>query len=362
MHLLACLLALGLGLSAGMGEAARPPGKSPSPRTDAAGPHYGQHPGAALFAAHLAAHSELPLPWLQQQLRQARRLAAVQRLVMPPPAGTAKNWAAYRARFVEPVRVQAGVAFWAAHERWLAEAEVRWGVPPEVVVGIVGVETFYGRITGTFRVLDALATLSFDFPSGRSDRSPFFRSEFEAFLRWCHAEGLDPASVRGSYAGAIGLPQFMPGSILRWAVDFDGDGHIELRSNAADVVGSVAHYLAAFGWERGLPTHHAVRPPADPAAFARLREPDIRPSFSAAEMAALGAELEPAARGSLGPLALVELENGGDAPSHVAGTRNFWAITRYNWSAYYAMAVIDLGAAVKAERDARGARGAQPAR
>jgi membrane-bound lytic murein transglycosylase B len=362
---LAGLLLLGAALAGTAAATQASASPKAKPRTAAAAPPaavaYAGHAEADAFAQALAAEGGPPLPWLQHQLAQARRIDAVRRLIMPPPAGTAKDWAAYRARFIEPKRVAAGVVFWRDNESWLREAEDRWGVPPEVVVGIVGVETFYGRIMGSFRVLDALATLSFDFPPGRRDRSAFFRSELEAFLRWCHAEGLDPTTVKGSYAGAIGLPQFMPGSILRWAVDFDGDGHIDLRRNAADVVGSVAHYLAAFGWERGLPTHHVVAAPVDTADRAVLLAPDILPTFSAAQLAERGAVLDEAGRVHDGPLALVELQNGSAAPSYVAGTRNFWAITRYNWSAYYAMAVIDLGAAVKAERGVRAAQAAPAA-
>jgi len=156
--------------------------------------------------------------------------------------------------------------------------------------------------------------------------------------------------VKGSFAGAIGLGQFMPGSINRYAVDFDGDGHINMASSAADVIGSVANYLAQHGWQRGLPTHYAVKPPVDTADRAALLAPDILPSFTAAQLAERGAVLDAAGQAHSGPLALVELQNGDAAPSHIAGTTNFYAVTRYNWSAYYALAVIELGQAVAAAR------------
>jgi membrane-bound lytic murein transglycosylase B len=302
------------------------------------------------FAAQVAERRQLPAEWVQAQLAQARRQASAQRLIMPPPAGTAKNWAAYRDRFVEPQRIMAGARFWQDNADWLQRAEERFGVPAEIVVGIVGVETFYGRITGSFRVLDVLATLAFDFPSGRSDRSEFFRSELEEFLVMCRREGLGPTSPKGSFAGAMGLPQFMPSSVNRWAVDFDGDGRIDLNASGADVVGSVASYLAAHGWQRGMATTFSVAPPVDTSARATLLQPDILPSFSAEQMRALGAELDAAGRAHAGPLALVELQNGDAAPSFVAGTQNFYAVTRYNWSSYYAMAVITLGEAVKRQR------------
>lgn len=312
---------------------------------------YGRREDVMAFADDLAQRHRLDAGWVREQLAQARYLPSVARLIMPPPAGTAKSWVAYRARFIEPTRINAGLRFWQQHEAALARAEAEYGVPAQIVVGIIGVETLYGRMTGNFRVLDALATLAFDFPSGRKDRTPFFRGELEELLRWCAGgAGCDPQTVRGSYAGAIGLPQFMPGSINRHAVDFDGDGRIDLQGSPVDAIGSVAHYLANFGWQRGMPTHYEVAVPADTTQRATLLAPDITPSFTPAQMADLGALLSQDAQRHDGLLALVELQNGEAAPSYVAGTANFYAVTRYNWSSYYAMAVIDLGAAVNAAR------------
>jgi len=311
------------------------------------GPAYGARDDVARFADELAErHPQLDRAWLRTQLADARQLESARRLIMPPPVATAKNWAAYRARFIEPRRIAAGAAFWRAHADWLAQAEARWGVPAQVIVGVIGVETFYGRITGNFRVIDALATLSFDFPTGRRDRTPFFRGELEQFLLWCARERCDPAQVKGSFAGAMGLAQFMPGSLNRWAVDFDGNGHINLAESAPDAIGSVAAYLAYFGWQRGEPTHFLVRPPDDATHRAHLLGPDILPLFSAEEFAERGASLAAVGRAHAGPLALVELHNGNQPPSYIAATRNFWAVTRYNWSSYYALAVIELGEAV----------------
>ncbi|MBK9135834.1 MAG: lytic murein transglycosylase B [Betaproteobacteria bacterium] len=345
-----CIAATGTTLAAPLAAIAT------SPRREAAaivGPRYAGHAAIAAFAAEVGARRELPVRWLLGRLDQARRNDAVRRLIAPPPAGTPKNWRAYRERFVEPRRVAAGLAFWHAHEAALNEAEARFGVPPEIVLGIVGVETFYGRIMGSFRVVDALATLAFDHPPvppARRDRSAFFRSELEEFFVWCAREGNDPLAPLGSYAGAMGLPQFMPSSINRYAIDFDGDGRIDLVGNGADVAGSVARYLAEFGWKAGLATHYAAVPPAAPDALAVLREKDILPTFSAAQMVERGVGLDERARAHEGLLAFVELENGGDAPTHVAGSTNFYAITRYNWSSYYAMAVIELAGALKAGR------------
>lgn len=332
-------------------KAARPAARKPL------APSYQGHPAAEAFADGVAARRQLDPTWVRQQIASARRVDAVRQLIMPPPAGTTKDWAAYRARFVEPRRIDAGLAFWREHAAWLAQSQARWGVPPEIVVAIIGVETFYGRITGRFRVVDALATLSFDFPSGRRDRSEFFREQFEEFLVWSHREGLHAGQSLGSYAGAMGLPQFMPGSINRWAVDFNGDGHVNLQQQPADAIGSVAHYLAQHGWQAGLPTHFAVAAPVDTRERATLLAPDILPSFSPQQMVDLGAGLGDAARQHAGLLALVELQNGDAAPSYVAGTANFYAITRYNWSAYYAMAVIDLASALReGQREGQAAR------
>lgn len=318
------------------------------------GPRYGARADVVAFAQHTAALHGLEARWVRQQLAGAQRLNAVQQLIMPPPVGTAKNWGAYRERFLTPERVQAGAAFWAQHERWLQAAQARWGVPPEIIVGVVGVETFYGRIMGNFRVLDALATLSFDFPTGRSDRSAFFKDELTALLVLAHRQHTDPATWRGSYAGAMGLPQFMPSNIARVAVDFDDDGRVDLYGSAADVIGSVAHFLADAGWVADLPAKFEVRVDGSEAQRAELLAPDLLPTFSAAQMAERGAVLEAAGQAHDGLLALVELQMGDAAqaaPVVVAGTRNFWVLSRYNRSSYYVMAVLALGEAVKRQRE-----------
>ncbi|MFG6449321.1 lytic murein transglycosylase B [Roseateles sp. BYS180W] len=333
-------------------------GKAKVAAVEAATP-YGQRPDVMAFADSVAAAQGRDATALRQVLAQAQRLARVQQLIMPPAVGTAKDWGAYRDRFIEPRRLQAGLAFWDTHQAALQRAQERWGVPAAVVVSLVGIETFYGRITGGFRVIDALATLSFDFPSGRSDRSAFFRDELTQFLALTQREGLDPLALKGSYAGAMGWGQFMPGSWNRYALDFDGDGHVDLINSPVDAIGSIAHYLAEHGWQTGAPTHFAVTPPSDGAARARLLEPDIRPSFSAADFAAAGAQLSPAGQAHAGPLALVELQMGGATPVYVAGTQNFWVITRYNWSAYYAMAVIEMADTLAALRS--GASATAPA-
>jgi membrane-bound lytic murein transglycosylase B len=312
---------------------------------------YGEREDVLRLADDIAQRQGIDPEWVRTTLAQARFQPSVARFIMPPPAGSAKNWAAYRARFVEPTRVNAGAAFWRANERWLQQAQDLYGVPPEIIVGIVGVETIFGRQMGGYRVLDALATLSLDFPSGRKDRSPFFRGELEQFLVLARSEGIDPLTLRGSYAGAMGMPQFMPSSWNRYAVDFDGDGRADLHNSTADVIGSVAHFLAEHGWQRGMPTHFPVAAPVDVSERAALLAPDILPSFVAQEFLDHGASLGAEGRQHAGKLALVELQNGDAAPTYVAGTENFYAITRYNWSSYYALAVIELGRAVAAVID-----------
>ena len=310
---------------------------------------YGRRKDVVEFAYEIAERRGVDLDWVLGALAQARFQPLVTRYIMPPVAGAAKNWAAYKARFVEPVRIRAGGAFWRANERWLAQAEEIYGVPPEIIVGIVGVESIFGQQMGNFRIIDALATLAFDFPTGRKDRSAFFKDELENWFVLCKFERVDPLAWRGSYAGALGMAQFMPSSFNKYAVDFDGDGRVDLHASAADVIGSVANYLAEFGWKRGLPARFDnVRPPTETSERAALLAPDIVPTFTAAEMIERGARLPEAAQSVDSLLALVELQNGDAAPTYVAGTTNFYALTRYNWSSYYAMAVLALGETVRA--------------
>ena len=302
------------------------------------------------FAADLAQRRDLPPGFAEKALAEARMLPVVARLMQPPPAGTPKNWRVYRSRFIDPIRIGAGVRFWQDNRAVLEKAEQEFGVPAEIVVGIVGVETIYGQQMGDFRVIDALATLAFDFPRSHpraAERTQYFRGELEHFLSWHAARGSDPLKPRGSYAGAMGMPQFMPGSLARWGIDYDGDSRIDLTGSAADVIGSVANYFKGYGWQPGQPTWFPVAFDKDRLDLETLLAPDILPTFTAASFQARGAVLPPDAQNYSGKLALVELQNGGEAPSYVAGTENFYVITRYNWSSYYAMAVIELGREVK---------------
>ena len=313
------------------------------------GPSYALRNDAMQLADDIALRRHLDAAWVRQTLAQARYIPSIAKAIAPPPVGTAKNWRVYRSRFVEPIRIRAGVAFWQAHADTLNRAEQETGVPPEIIVGIIGVETIFGQQMGSYRVLDALATLAFDFPASHpraAQRSAYFKDELENYLSLTQRNGIDPLSLRGSYAGAMGMPQFMPSSWAKYAIDFDDDGRIDLFASPADAIGSVASYFKAFGWQPGLPTHYPVSFDQHKLDLDALMAPDILPTFSTTSFQAKGAVLGAAAQQHKGNLALIELQNGADANSYVAGTDNFYVITRYNWSSYYAMAVIELGQAV----------------
>ena len=320
-----------------------------SPATQ--GPLYANRAEAMQFADDLAIRRDLDPTWVRDAIGQSRYNPTVSRLMQPPAKAFVKNWRVYRSRFIDPIRIAAGVRFWTANQATLERAEKQYGVPAEIIVGIIGVETIYGRDTGSFRVMDALATLAFDFPASHpraQERSAFFKDEIEQFLTLQSRRGADPFEALGSFAGAMGMPQFMPSSRVKYAVDFDGDGTIDLWNSPADVIGSVANYFKAFTWQPGMATHYPVSFDPSRLNMEALMAPDILPTFSVASFTAKGAVLEGDALQHAGPLALIELLNGPDAPQYVAGTENFYAITRYNWSSYYAMAVIELGREVAA--------------
>jgi membrane-bound lytic murein transglycosylase B len=313
------------------------------------GKAFGNTAAVKALARELAKQHDMPVAWVQQQISKARVLPQVQQMILPAAAPTAKNWAAYRSRFIEPRRIDDGVQFWRQHEAALQRAEKTYGVPSRYIVGILGVETYFGQHQGQFKVLDALATLSLAFPKEHkqaSEREAFFKNELGMFLQ----QRLKNPALKnqlGSYAGAIGWPQFMPSSIAKFAVDFDNDGRIDLAKSSTDAIGSIANYFQAYGWQTSMPTHFEVNMQAQGTDLDALLAPDIVPSWTAAHLASQQVALAEAGRAFEGPLALVELFNGNDAPSYVAGTENFFVVTRYNRSSYYALAVIELGEVIE---------------
>lgn len=317
---------------------------------------YATRADAMAFADDVASRREMDVEWVRRAIGQARLLARVPQLMLPAPKGVPKNWGTYRKRFIDDVRIQAGVQFWNQNQASLERAEREMGVPAAMIVGIIGVETIYGQNMGSFRVIDALTTLTFDFPDAHpraSERTAFFKRELEQFLSLTYRSHTDPMSLRGSYAGAMGLGQFMPSSWSRYAIDFDGDGKVDLFSSPADAIGSVANYFLAYGWKPAMPTHYPIDvSQCTPEQLDALLLPDILPTFSASAMQSQCVILDEAAAKHHGSLALIELQNGGDVPTFVAGTENFYTVTRYNWSSYYAMAVIELGQEVARARSA----------
>jgi membrane-bound lytic murein transglycosylase B len=323
---------------------------SSAERNSQRGVPYAGNEEAMRWADEVAERRSLDREGVREAVGRAQLLPTVVRLMQPAPAGTPKNWRVYRSRFIDPVRIGAGLKFWQDNQATLERAEKEYGVPPEMIVGIIGVETIYGQQMGTFRVIDALATLAFNFPESHpraAERSEYFRGELEQFLVMQSQSGGDPLKPLGSYAGAMGMPQFMPSSWVKWAVDFDGDGRVDLSRSPADVIGSVANYFKSYGWQTGMPTHYPVSFDQAKLDKEALLVPDILPTFSVESFTDKGAVLEGAALEHKGPLALVELQNGETEPQYIAGTENFYVITRYNWSSYYAMSVIELGREVK---------------
>ena len=278
---------------------------------------YAKNAEAMQLADAIAAQENLDPMWVRAQIGGAKFLPRVVKLMQPGPVGGKKNWAVYRSRFVTPVHIHAGLAFWQANKDVLLRAEAEYGVPPRIVLGILGVETIFGRNTGHFRVLDALATLSFDYPSPhprRDARIAYFKGELAQFLVLSKKLKREPSSVLGSFAGAMGLPQFMPSSWMKHAVDFDGDGQIDLWKSQADVIGSVANYFKNYGWV------------SNPQAISDKASEPKSPVQKT-----------------------VELENGEDESTQYPADENFFVITKYNNSYYYAAAVLELASAIAAE-------------
>jgi membrane-bound lytic murein transglycosylase B len=305
------------------------------------------------FIAHMADTYSFKKRALRKLLNSAQSQPAIIE-AMSKPAEKAKLWYEYRPIFITDRRIREGAEFWIAHRQALDQASVRSGVAPEYLAAILGVETYYGRLTGTYRVLDALATLSFDFPA----RAKFFREELEQFLLLTRDAHLDPLAIKGSYAGAMGAPQFMPSNYRRYAVDADADGHIDLWTDWPDVCASVGNYLKEHGWNAGEPVLGEAA--VIPERAAELDGRKLVLSETVGSLMAKGVSFET----SLPPDAPAELiaVDQEDGVHWRVGYNNFYVITRYNHSALYAMAVYELAAAVKQrilESDAQAAGEAQ---
>lgn len=260
----------------------------------------------------------------------------------------AAPWHIYQRGFLNEERIELGVRFWRMHRDTLARAERTYGVPPELIVAIIGVETRYGIHQGSHAVLESLLTLTVDYPR----RADFFRKELEQFLLLTRELGVDPSGVKGSYAGALGIPQFIASSYRRYAVDFDGDSRRDLFDDNVDAIGSVANFLSLHGWAPGQPIVDRARVPVPPTSWPAQRAAE--PLLTLRQWQAYGIEPE---RDAGAPDAVPDTEErtaalitlqGKSGPLYHFGYENFFVITRYNRSHNYAMAVYELARMIRA--------------
>lgn len=309
------------------------------------GGDFANNPNAQQFIDKMVNKHGFDRQQLQEILSQAKRLDSVLRLMdnqapttsVKPPSGPNGAWLRYRKKFITPDNVQNGVVFWNQYEDALNRAWQVYGVPPEIIVGIIGVETRWGRVMGKTRILDALATLSFNYPR----RAEYFSGELETFLRMARDEQDDPLNLKGSFAGAMGYGQFMPSSYKQYAVDFSGDGHINLW-DPVDAIGSVANYFKAHGWVKGdqVAVMANGQAPGLPNGF--------KTRYSISQLAAAGLTPQQPL-GNHQQASLLRLDVG-TGYQYWYGLPNFYTITRYNHSTHYAMAVWQLGQAVALAR------------
>jgi len=340
---LAATIALLWCATAGAADAAKHKAK-PDPRD------YAQRSDVRAYAAEVAAEAGLARKdverWFAAAKYQPKIVALMDRPLLEPP-----KWFQYAPPFLSQERIDGGLRFWRENEAALAKAEATYGVPPQIVVAIIGVETFYGRNTGGYRVIDALATLAFDYPR----RAPFFRGELKEYVLLARDQGFSPLAPKGSFAGAMGMPQFMPGSYRRFAVDFDGDGHADLWRSSADVIGSIANYLKRHDWQAGEPVlaPAVVTPEARDTALRRLDGgiSERRPLAAwQLDGVALRDQTQETGSDPVGLLLLEEAGEGADAASLWIAYPNFYVITRYNKSRLYAAAVWALSERLRASK------------
>ena len=305
------------------------------------------HPGTDEFVKRAVSEYGLPENEVRALLNEAEYKQSIIDAISRPAEG--KPWHQYRPIFLTDKRISEGIDFWQENRELIATASKKFGVDEAIIVAIIGVETFYGRITGGYRTIDALVTLGFYYPKNlSSDRSPFFSSELMHYMQLATEEGLPADEITGSYAGAMGMGQFMPSSYREYAVDFDGDGSRDLWRSTADVVGSVANYLHRHGWQAGQPvTYRAIA--SKEAAFDEISRRDFRPTLSVAQWQEKGfrssSELSPEL-----PAAVLKLVEE-DRNTYWLTFKNFYVITRYNRSPRYAMAVYQLSQEIKKGMD-----------
>jgi len=316
------------------------------------------------FLEKVSKNHQIPLSDLKLAFEDTKTIPSIKKLVMPPPPGFQKNWKVYRSRFVEPRRLAAGQKFWATHRSFIEKTEKETGVPAEIIVSIIGVETIYGRHMGNFSARDTLSTLGFNYPNAPNKlaRETLFKNQLEDLILLCWAENRQAKPFKtclnqtGSYAGAIGLPQFMPGSIRRFAVDGDKDGKIDLRNSSEDAIASVANFLVVHGWVKDEPIYFEIENnQAAQDNAARLADGEPKAKLQLGELINQGL-LKQSSLPVNTPSLIVDLpspgNNGGTDVRYVIGLRNLLAICDYNRSFFYAQSVAEFAEALDDVRPA----------
>ncbi|WP_322629634.1 lytic murein transglycosylase B [Halothiobacillus sp.] len=318
-----------------------------SARADQAPGQYAQRADVRAFAAEAAKQSGIPQTEIQQWLDAARYQQSIIDAMNRP--AESKTWAQYRPIFITPKRIADGVAFWDAHADLLDQVSKKYGVSPAIIVAIVGVETFYGQRMGSYRVIDALATLGFDYPK----RGAFFRGQLIDFFKMASADHLNIDDAVGSYAGALGMPQFIPSSYLAYAIDGDGDGRADLWHSPADVFASVANYFAEHGWVHDGPVGFPIDVSTQQAALEPYLNTgrDLKAKVTVGQLRALGITLPKDLYLPDQEKVMLFTLTGPDKVAYWVGLDNFYTITRYNHSTLYAMAVWQLSQAITSARE-----------
>ena len=288
------------------------------------------------FVTQMVEKHQFDSAQLTRQLQKAKHRSSIIKAMSRP--AEAMPWYKYRKIFLQPERIQAGKKFMRKYEKELKQAQQTYGVPAHIITAIIGVETLYGKNIGSYAVMDALKTLAFGYPK----RAKFFRSELEEYLLMAREEELEPLTLKGSYAGAMGMPQFMPSSFREYAVDFDGDGKRDLWNSPADVIGSVANYFSRHGWRSGEAVAFKLdkQPPGLPLGNRRGQKPNVSMSKIRKSGASLPAEVK-----ALDKAAILKYQQK-NKQDYWLGLHNFYVITRYNHSNLYAMAVYQLAQAI----------------